>query len=60
VIKMSEKFIGKIVYQPPEKCFSNHILEKTEHGWKVYRSKGDTRPVAFIPHSAVKSVEWKG
>jgi len=54
-----EKFIGKIVYQPPEKCFSNHILERTEHGWKVYRSKGDSRPVAFIPHGAVKSVEWK-
>jgi len=55
---MDEKRKGKIVYQPPERCYTNVNIEKTDYGYAVYRL-GGTKPFAFIPHSAVKQVEFK-
>ena len=46
---------GKIVYHPPEKCYTNVYIEITPHGYKIYR-KGMERPFTVIPHSAVKEV----
>ena len=46
---------GKIVYQPPEKCYTNVYIEITTHGYKIYRH-GMERPFTVIPHSAVKEV----
>jgi len=60
-MKMSdEKSLAKIVFRPPEKCFSNAYIVETEHGYKVYRNIDSVRPSAFIPHSAVKSIEFRG
>ena len=52
--KMSKRK-GKIVYLPPEKCYTNVYIEITAHGYKIYR-KGMERPFTVIPHSAVKEV----
>jgi hypothetical protein len=57
---MSERELAKIVFRPPEKCFSKAYIIETEHGYKVYRNLYDERPSAFIPHSAVKSIEYRG
>ena len=56
---MSETRFGKIVYHPPEKCYVNVFIEETIHGYKVFKDKGDTRPLSFIPHSAVKQIEYR-
>ena len=48
-----EKRLGKIVYLPPEKCYTNVYIEVTPHGYKIYRA-GHDRPFTVIPHSAVK------
>jgi hypothetical protein len=50
---------GKIVYTPPERCYTNVNIEKTEHGYAVYRV-GEDKPFSFIPISAVKQIEYKG
>jgi hypothetical protein len=50
---------GKIVYTPPERCYTNVNIEETPHGYAVYRD-GDTKPFSFIPTSAVKQIEYKG
>tara|TARA_Y100001963_G_scaffold154265_1_gene242655 strand:+ start:1093 stop:1263 length:171 start_codon:yes stop_codon:yes gene_type:complete len=46
---------GKIVYQPPEKSYTNVNIEETPHGFKIYR-KGADRPFTVIPHSSMKQV----
>lgn len=56
---MTEKREGKIVYIPAERCWSNIWIEETPHGYKLYRS-GKHQHFAVIPHSHVKSVEYKG
>ena len=50
---------GKIVYQPPEKSFTQVNIEETPHGFKLYRD-GDERPFKVIPFSAVKQIEYYG
>ena len=55
---MSEKRKGKVVYQPPERCYTNVNIEKTDHGYAVYRV-GENKPFSFIPTSAVKQIEYK-
>jgi hypothetical protein len=57
---MAEGFVGKIIYRPPERAFSNAWIVETEHGYKVFKERGDARPISFIPHSAVKNVEYRG
>jgi hypothetical protein len=49
---------GKIVYQPPEKAYTNVNIEETTHGYRLYRP-GESRPFTVIPHSAVKVIEFK-
>jgi hypothetical protein len=49
---------AKIVYQPPEKCFTRVKVEETDHGYKVYRGN-ESRPFTFIPHNAVKQIEFR-
>jgi len=58
VNKMSEKRKGKIVYQPPERCYTNVNIEETPHGYKIYRV-GESRPFTSIPHSAIKEVLYQ-
>lgn len=50
--------VGKIVYTPPERCYTNVVLEETEHGWKIFLN-GATKPNTFIPHSSVVEVTFK-
>lgn len=49
---------GKLVYRPPERCYTNVKLEETEHGWKVFLN-GSNEPNTFIPHSSVVEVTFK-
>lgn len=49
---------GKIVYQPPERCYVNVNIEETPHGYAVYRVGGD-KPFTLIPTSAIKQIEYK-
>lgn len=49
---------GKIIYIPPERCYTNVNIEKTDHGYAVYRV-GESKPFSFIPTSAVKQIEYK-
>jgi hypothetical protein len=49
---------GKIVYTPPERCYTNVNIEETPHGYAVYRVGAD-RPFTLIPTSAVKQIEYK-
>ena len=56
---MSDKRMGKIIYIPPEKCFTRIKIEETPHGFKLYRD-GDERPFKVIPFSAVKQIEYYG
>ena len=46
---------GKIVYQPPEKSYTNINIEETPHGYMIYR-KGSKRAFTVIPHSAMKQI----
>ena len=55
----SEKRQGKIVYIPPEKCWSNVKIEETPHGYRLYRD-GEDRHFAIIPTSRVIAIEYKG
>jgi len=54
------KHLGKLIYYPPEKCYSNVYIVETQYGYKVYRTLKDDRPMSFIPHSAVKNIEYRG
>ena len=57
---MSDKIkmrLGKIIYIPPEKCFSRIKIEETAHGFRLYRD-GETRPFKVIPFSAMKQIEY--
>ena len=49
---------GKIVYQPPERCYTRVNIEETEHGYRLYRD-GRDGPFTFIPHSRVISIEYQ-
>jgi len=49
---------GKIVYQPPEKSYTNINIEETPHGYKIYRA-GSARPFSVIPFSAVKQIIYE-
>jgi hypothetical protein len=49
---------GKIVYQPPERCYTNVNIEETPHGYKVYRV-GESRHFTVIPLSSAKEVFYK-
>ena len=55
---MTDKRKGKIVYQPPERCYTNVNIEKKDHGYRIYRV-GEARPFTVIPHSAVKEILYK-
>ena len=49
---------GKIVYNPPEKSYTNVNIEETLHGYKVYRV-GATKPFSVIPFSAVTQIIYE-
>jgi hypothetical protein len=55
---MTEKRRGKIVYIPPEKCYTNIKIEETAHGYRLYRD-GETRHFAIVPTSKAISIEYK-
>ncbi len=46
---------GKIVYNPPEKSYTNVNIEETPHGYKIYRV-GSAKPFSVIPFSAVTQI----
>jgi hypothetical protein len=46
---------GKIVYNPPDKAYTNINIEETLHGYKIYRA-GSNKPFSVIPFSAVKQI----
>ena len=48
---------GKIVYLPPERCFSNVNIEETAHGYRLYRD-GESKHFMVIPFSSTRSVEY--
>lgn len=52
-----ERRLGKIVYRPPEKCYTKVNIEETPYGYKLYRS-GEARAFTMIPFSAVKQIEY--
>jgi hypothetical protein len=54
----NEKRVGKIVYQPPEKSYTNVNIEETPYGFKVYRGH-DERHFTVIPLSAVKQIIYE-
>ena len=56
---MKELRQGKIIYLPPERCYAKVNIEETEYGYALYRV-GESKPFTFIPHSAVKQIEYKG
>lgn len=49
---------GKIVYIPPERCYTNVKIEETLHGYRLYRI-GESKPFMSLPFSCVKSIEYK-
>ena len=49
---------GKIVYRPPERCYTRVNIEETDHGYKIYRI-GEADPFTFIPFSAVAQIEFR-
>lgn len=49
---------GKIVYQPPERCYTNVNIEETPYGYKIYRI-GEDREFTVIPFSVVKEINFK-
>ena len=50
--------IGKIVYRPPEKCYTKVNIEETPHGFKIY-IPGEERHFTVIPLSAVKQILYE-
>lgn len=55
---MGEKRLGKIVFVPAERCFTNIFIEETPHGYKLYRSD-NPQHFTVIPHSMVRAIEYK-
>ena len=53
------KQIGKIVFQPPERCLNNVEIEETPHGYKLYQ-RGENRCFKVIPFSVVREVSYTG
>lgn len=49
---MGEVRRGKVVYQPPERCYTNVFIEETPHGLKIYKKEGE-RHFLVIPWSKV-------
>ena len=49
---------GKVVYIPPERCYTNINIEETPHGYRLYRD-GESRPFTIIPLSKMVSVDYK-
>lgn len=56
---MEQRVLGKVIYRPPERAYTNVWLVETEHGYKVFLRPDDSRPKTFIPHSAVKQIEYR-
>jgi len=52
------KRVGKIVYQPPEKSYTNVNIEETPHGYKLYRGN-EERHFTVIPLSSVKQIIYE-
>jgi len=50
---------GKIVYQPPERCYTNVNIEETPHGYRLFRD-GESHHFTVIPLSKAVSVDYKG
>jgi hypothetical protein len=50
--------VGKIVYQPPERCLNHIEIEETPHGYKLYQ-KGENRPFKVLPLSVVREVSYQ-
>jgi hypothetical protein len=46
---------GKIVYNPPDKAYTNINIEETPYGFKLYR-EGSNKHFTVIPFSAVKQI----
>ena len=46
---------GKVVYQPPERCFSNVFITETPHGLLISKKKGE-RHFLVIPWSKVVQI----
>jgi len=44
-----------VVYQPPERCYTNVFIEETPHGLKVYKKEGE-RHFLVIPWSKVVQI----
>lgn len=57
-MKMTKQ-IGKIVFQPPERCLNNVEIEETPHGYKLYQ-RGEKRCFKVIPFSVVREVSYTG
>tara|TARA_Y100000593_G_scaffold94857_1_gene196661 strand:- start:1964 stop:2134 length:171 start_codon:yes stop_codon:yes gene_type:complete len=51
------KRTGKIVYRPPERCYTKVNIEETEHGYKIYRL-GMEDAFTFIPFGSVIQIEY--
>jgi len=49
--------LGKIIYLPPEKCYTNTYIEETPYGFKLYR-EGESKAFKVLPFSAIKSIEY--
>ncbi len=47
---------GKVVYQPPERCFTNVYIRETPHGLLVSKKKGE-RHFLVIPWSKVVQIQ---
>lgn len=56
---MEKRVLGKVIYRPPERAFTNVWLVETDHGYKVFLKADDARPKAFIPHGAIKQIEYR-
>jgi len=46
---------GKVVYQPPERCYTNVYIRETPHGLLVSKKKGE-RHFLVIPWSKVVQI----
>jgi hypothetical protein len=58
-VRKVSKRKGKIVYQPPERCYTNVNIEETPHGYRLFRD-GEERHFTVIPLSKAVSIDYKG
>tara|TARA_R110001592_G_scaffold89703_3_gene263649 strand:+ start:377 stop:592 length:216 start_codon:yes stop_codon:yes gene_type:complete len=49
---------GKVVYLPPERCFTNVYIKQTPHGLLVSKKKGE-RHFLVIPNSKVVQITYE-